>query len=82
MPSVLIVMELVAAPVICKGLHCVISRTFSFMQTCQITSIAKAFTVFFSLLNLGVFIQSFHKPDVGHLEITGLINSDFKTTAN
>lgn len=87
-PNILNTMELMTAPVVCMGLHCVISWTFSFMQICQITSMAKVFTVlffcfvFFSLLSLNAFIQSSHEHNMGHLEITGLINSEFKTTTS
>lgn len=72
------------APVVCMGLHCVISWTFSFMQTCQMIQAWQKLLLFFffSLLSLNVFIQSSHESNMGHLEITGLINSEFKTTAS
>jgi len=71
----------VAAPFIFKGLHCVVNWTFSFMQTCQLASIAKACAIYL-LSGFSVFIQNSRESNMGHLEMTDLISSDFKTTAN
>lgn len=57
---------------------------FSFMQTSRVTNIVEVFAVFFSLLSQCVLCVGSHEPSTGScfLEITGLINCDFKTRAD